>query len=592
MFALILVALAFALACQSKIYDSVSDLPGLSFDFILVGGGTAGSVVANRLTENPNFSVLVLEAGVTNEGVIDSQVPFLVIDMLMHPIWSYNYSTTPQSGLNDRVIPYQRARILGGCSAHNGMFYTRGSAEDFNRYAELTGDAGWSWDRLLPYFFKNEKWTAPADHHDTRGQFNPAVHSTTGKTEVSLAGYRWPVSSRVLQTTKEFPDEFPFNLDMNSGTPLGVGWLQGTIGGGERSSAATSYLSPEVQERPNLHILLNAQVVRVLANKTEQGVAFHSVEFSLNQSPSLSTVTANKEIILSAGTVGTAHILLNSGVGNKTTLEALGIPSVLDLPAVGQGVSDHAEVNPTWSVNSTETLDEIRQNQTRFNEAFAEYNETRTGPFTDIGVTHVSWSRVNLTSDTFRQFGGKDPSAGPATPHVELKFTTGSYGGLMPGHFFSINTGMVSPTSRGSVTLNSSNPLGPPLIDPGLLKSEFDLLAMREAVKMGKKFVTAPVWTGYILAPAPDLGNTTTNSALDEYIRNTAVSASHLVGSAAMSPRNAEYGVVDPDLLVKGAAGLRIIDASILPIVPSAHTQAATYAVAERGADLVKASWT
>ncbi|KAJ7489567.1 alcohol oxidase [Mycena latifolia] len=590
MLALIPVILALALACQSKIYNSVTDLPSLSYDFIIIGGGTAGSVLANRLTENPSFSVLVLEAGVTNEGVVDSQAPLLVNNMLMHPIWSYNYSTTPQPGLNGRAIPYARARILGGCSAHNGMFYTRGSADDFDRYATLTGDAGWSWDRILPYFLKNERWTAPADRHDTRGQFDPAVHSTRGVTSVSLESYRWPVSTRVMQTTKELPDEFPFNLDMNSGSPLGVGWLQFTIGGGERSSAATSYLPASVQHRPNLHILLNAQVFRLLANTTEHDVTIHGVEFSHNQSPALSIVTATKETILSAGTIGTAQILLASGIGNKTALAALGITPLLDLPSVGMNVSDHAAVDPTWIVNSTDTLDEVRQNATRFEEAFAQWNASRTGPFTSIGISHVGWKRLDLETEAFRGFG--DPSAGPRTPHVELKFTSGSGGGSMPGHFFSISTGVVSPIGRGSITLNTTHPLtGAPLIDPGLLGSEFDVRALREGVKLGRRFVAARAWAGYILAEVPNLAAATTDAALDEYVRATASTSWHLVGSAAMSARGAPHGVVDPDLRVKGAVGLRVIDASVLPIVPSAHTQAATYVVAERGADLVKAAW-
>ncbi|KAJ7026999.1 alcohol oxidase [Mycena alexandri] len=589
-----LVTLVLVTASQSKIYNSVSDLPGLKYDFIIVGGGTAGSVVANRLTENANFSVLVLEGGVTNQGVVDSEAPFLVGEMLAQPIWSWNYSTTPQVGLNGRTIPYQRARILGGCSAHNGMFYTRGSSDDFDRYAELTNDPGWSWDRVLPYFFKNERWTEPADHHDTRGQYNPAVHSTSGVTSVSLAGHRWPVAGRVIQTTKELPDEFPFNLDYNSGSPLGVGWLQFTIGGGERSSAATSYLTPQVQQRPNLHILLDARVVRLVANTTDDGqVAFHRVEFSHNQSPSLSIATANKEIVLSAGTANTPHILLNSGVGNKTELEELGIPVLLNLPSVGLNVSDHSAAIPSWIVNATgtETIQDVQGNITVFNEAFAEWNATKTGPFTVIGVTHVGWFRLNLSSAIFSGFG--DPSAGPSTPHIEMKFTDGGFGstGSQPGNFFSINVAVVSPMSRGSIKLNASDPSGPPLIDPGLLRSDFDVLAMREGIKMAKKFVTAPVWKGYILEETPALANATTDAALETFIRNTAGTSSHLVGSAGMSARDADYGVVDPDLRLKGASGLRIVDASVLPIVPSAHTQAAVYVVAERGADLIKAAW-
>ncbi|KAJ7210050.1 hypothetical protein GGX14DRAFT_534822 [Mycena pura] len=182
-----------------------------NYDFVIVGAGAAGNVVANILTEDPNFSVLVLEAGVSNEGVIDSIVPFFVDNLLSGAnIYEWNYTTTLQVGLNNRSIPYPRAHILGGCTSHNGMVYTRGSAEDYDPWAAVTGDSGWSWNNLLPYFFKNEKWKPPADHHDTRGESNPARFS-------------WPIfENQVIQTTREFPEEFPFNLDYNSGEPLGV----------------------------------------------------------------------------------------------------------------------------------------------------------------------------------------------------------------------------------------------------------------------------------------------------------------------------------------------------------------------------------
>ncbi|KAK7052417.1 pyranose dehydrogenase 3 [Favolaschia claudopus] len=585
----LLVGLAFNIVvCQSKIYGSVADLPGLTYDFIVVGGGTAGSVVASRLSENPAWSVLILEAGVTNEGVVLSEAPVLVNQMLSHPIWSWNYSTTPQPGLNGRAVSYQRAHILGGCSAHNGMFYTRGSADDFDRYAELTGDSGWSWDSIFPYFLKNERWTAPADHHDTRGQYNPRVHSSTGKTGVSLPGYRWPVGSRVMQTTKELSDDFPFNLDYNSGNPLGVGWLQYTIGGGERSSAATSYLTSDVQQRPNLHILLTARVFSLLSNKSNR-LSFNGVQFSHNGSPELFTVSAKKEIVLSAGTIGTPHVLMHSGVGNKADLEGLGIPVLLDLPSLGQNVSDHAAATTTWSVNSTDTQDELGQNMTFFNEAFAEWNSTKTGPFTTLGITHVGWARLKEGDEIFKQF--EDPAAGPRTPHIELKFTSGTFGGSRVGHYFSINVAVASPLSRGSIKLNSSNPLDPPLIDAGLLQSDFDVFVIQEAIKMAQKFVTAPVWKGYILEQITPPTNITTDSALRDFIRSTAGTSSHLAGSAGMSARNAGYGVVDPDLLLKGAVGVRIVDASVLPRIPSAHTQAATYVIAERGSDLIKQAW-
>ncbi|KAJ7237049.1 aryl-alcohol oxidase [Mycena haematopus] len=569
--------------CVAKIYENIADLPGLEYDFVIVGGGASGNVVANRLTENPHFSVLVLEAGVSNEGVIDSIVPFFVNNLLSGPnIYEWNYTTTPQVGLNNRVIPYQR----GGCTAHNGMVYTRGSAEDFHRYATVTGDPGWSWDNLLPYFFKNEKWTQPTDHHDTSGQYNPAVHSTHGINSVSLSGYHWPIfEDHVIQTTREFSEEFPFNLDFNSGEMLGVGWLQSTIGGGQRSTSATSYLAPKFTPRKNLHVLLHAQVSRLVSpRKTNQGVAFDGVEFS--QSGSLFTAKATKEIILSAGSVGTPTILMHSGIGDKKALTALGIASVLDLPSVGQNATDQPLIGAGWSVNSTQTVDSITQNATRFNEAYAQWNATHTGPFVEIPVTHIAWMRLDADSPIFENV--TDPAAGPNTPHIEMAVGTG--GSAPTGNFISFGMAALTPTSRGSVTIQSNNPFDPPLIDLGLLTTDFDIFILRESIKRAYRFVEAPVWEDYIIAPTLDLLNMSTD-ALDEFIRNNASPSWHLVSTAAMSAKDASYGVVNPDLLVKGASGLSIIDASIIPFIPSAHTQAAAYVVGERGADLVKERW-
>ncbi|KAJ7859960.1 glucose dehydrogenase short protein [Mycena olivaceomarginata] len=560
-----------------KLYDNVADLPGLKYDFVVVGGMSvplaeqAGNVVANRLTENPKISVLVLEAGLSNEGVTSSQVPFLLSQLIPDSTLQLDvdYTTVPMPGLNGRSMPYLRAFFLGGCSAHNGMIYAR--------------DKGWSWDRILPYFLKSEKWTPPADHHDTRGQFNPKVHGTKGPISVSLNGFPWSTfEEKVVQTTKELPHEFPFNVDMNSGQPLGVSWLQSTIGGGERSTSATGYLAPTFIRRPNLHVLLHAQVSK-LVNATHKAgkPGFGGVQFRYAH--------ASKEIILSAGPVGSPQILLNSGIGAHSTLSALGIPPVLDLPSVGKNASDHPSLLITqWEVNSNETFASVTGNATRFAEGLAQWNTSRTGPFVDSGVgTHIGFSRLPKHSPAFAVHA--DPSPGPGAPHLEMVFTPGG-SGAVGANLMTIDILVVSPVSRGSVTINSNDPFAPPLIDPGYLSSEFDVIALREGVAQAKRFVSAPVWSGYLGAMTTDIAGLS-DLELETLIRSGTGASFHLVGTAGMSARGARYGVVDPDLQVKGISGLSVIDASVVPIVPAAHTAAVTYAFAERGADLLKQRW-
>ncbi|KAF8218259.1 pyranose dehydrogenase [Mycena galopus ATCC 62051] len=588
MFALALATLVYFVPCLGKIYEDVAQLPGLSYDFVIVGGGTAGNVVANRLTENPNFSVLVLEAGVSNEGVIDSTVPFLNGDLLQPNIYEWNYTTVPQPGLNGRNIANLRAHILGGCSAHNGMVYTRGSTDDYDRFAAVTGDSGWSWDRLLPYFFKNEKWTPPVDHHDTRGQYDPAVHSTTGINSVSLSALNWPIfSQHVIESTKELPDEWPFLLDMNSGKPLGLGWLQSTIGGGMRSSSATSYLGLEFMRRENLHVLLHAQVSKLVGPTYLDGkLTFGGVQFA--QGSTLFVANAAKEIILSAGSVGTPSILMHSGIGDKAALADLEISTVLNLPSVGQNATDQPVFGAAWFVNSTQTLESLTLNETRFNRAFGQWNRSHTGPFSAQGATHIAW--LQLDTKVFASSNFSNPSPGQNSPHIEVAFSPGDILGSVESNSIAAGMVVLHPLSRGSVTINSSNPFDSPIIDVGFYTNDIDIFTARQAVKKLLRFVQASTWRDYIIAPVVDL-ESLSEAGLDEHIRNTTVSAAHLVGTAAMSSKDAQYGVVNPDLLVKGASGIRIIDASVFPFVVSGHTQAATYVIAERGADLVKAAW-
>ncbi|KAK7006418.1 GMC oxidoreductase [Favolaschia claudopus] len=582
----LILLLSFALAVTSTILTDVADLNklNLKFDFIVVGGGTAGNVVANRLSENPNHSVLVLEAGGSNTDVLDIIVPFFAPLATPDTPQDWNYTTTPQAGLDGRAIPYPRGFVLGGSSSVNYLVYTRGSKEDYDRWADVTGEPKWSWDELIPYIRKNERFIPTSN--DT-GKYNPAVHSFTGINSVSLPGFPTSIDSRIFETTAELPREFPFNLDMNSGYPIGIGWEAQTVKNGSRSSSATSYLAPQFVARPNLHVLLNARVTRVL--QTASG-DLRRIEFVQDLNGKKFTLTAIKEVILSAGSINTPKILLHSGIGDSTTLSSLGIKSIHHLPSVGRNLTDHPLVFFSFQVNSTDTWETAERNATLAAEQFAEWNTSRTGPLIDPPTNQLGWLRVPDNASVFE--GGRDPSAGLNTPHYEVIFGAGSFTPPPPtGNYISIFPAVVSPASRGSVTISTNNPFTPPLINPNLLDSPIDLFIMREALKSCLRFAAAPAWNSFIISPVANVSLKSTDAELDSFIRQNAATVFHPVGTASMSPKNANWGVVDPDLRVKGLKGLRVVDLSVAPFIPAAHTQAAAYIIGERASDFVKDMW-
>ncbi|KAI8980777.1 aryl-alcohol oxidase-like protein [Trametes punicea] len=551
------------------LYTDASQFPTLHYDFVVIGG------------TNPDFFVLVIEA-----------VPFLALANLPYSSVTWNYSTTPQASLNNRVLSYPRGRVLGGSTSINLMTYTPGSDDEYNRWAELTGNDYWAWKNLAPFYFKSSRLVPPVDNHSTAGLVDPADHGF-GPVEVSLPGLPSELDGRVVNASKASGAEFPFNIDMQSGNSVGVSIVQSTIGGGIRSSSSRAYLEPHIH-RKNLHVLIQNTVTRLVKSGSSDGVPiFKQVEFAPSWSAKRKIVTANKEVVLSAGSIGTPQILMLSGIGDATELKPLGIKPVVNLPDVGKNLQDHPIMSNYWVVNSNNTFDDVLRNASIFNADLAQWLANKTGLFSNSFPNAVAFLRIPRNASIFKSV--RDPSAGSCSAHFEMIWGDGYGATVVPqpgtGHFVTIYTAVVSPTSVGSVRLASADPFTFPLINPNFFNTSFDQFAMLSAVKAARAFMATRPWRGFVVSRFGPVGTAETDQDIIAAARDAIVTIWHPTSTARMSPKNASWGVVDPQLLVKGVSGLRIVDASVIPIIPAAHTSAPTYILAERAAEFIKRAW-
>ncbi|EKM75486.1 hypothetical protein AGABI1DRAFT_123150 [Agaricus bisporus var. burnettii JB137-S8] len=584
-----LALLGIQVARSAITYQNPTDLPGdVDYDFIVAGGGTAGLVVASRLSENPEWNVLVIEAGPSNKDVFETRVPGLSSEL--RPRFDWNYTTIPQDALGGRSLNYSRAKLLGGCSSHNGMVYTRGSRDDWDNYAEITGDQALSWDSILPVMKRAEKFSKDSSHKPVKGHIDPSVHGDDGKLSVVASYTNASFNDLLLETAKELSGEFPFKLDMNDGRPLGLTWTQYTIDQrGERSSSATAYLEGTGN---NVHVLVNTLVTRIVS--AENGTDFRSVEFATDADSPKIQLRAKKEVIVSGGVINSPQILMNSGIGRREVLGANGIDTLVDNPSVGKNLSDQAATIIMLDTTLPITDYDV-------DAALIEWKKSHTGPLAQGGrLNHLTW--VRLPDD---KLDGLDPSSGKNSPHIEFQFGQISHQ-LPPSGVpreapipseASIDTVLqfavvnLYTVSRGSISLSNNDPFSHPLIDLNMFGEEIDPAILREGIRSARRMLSSQAFKGFVGETVFPPSDATSDEDLDTFLKTSTVSYVHGVGTLSMSPQSASWGVVNPDFRVKGTSGLRVVDASVIPFAPAGHTQEPVYAFAEHASALIAKSY-
>ena len=525
------------------------------FDFIVVGGGTAGCVVAARLSEDPGLRVALIEAGGSNQHY-SVTTPASVAAVIAHREFNWNLNTVPQAALRHRRIPVPRGRLLGGTGSMNGMVYHRGHPLDYEDWAGQ-GLPNWGWAQVLPYFTRSE-------HNDDY----PAstYHGRTGPLHVSYV--RRPNTMTRTYITAVHSLGFSLCEDFAGPNPEGVGLRQATIHRGRRVSTATAYLQPALA-RSNLAIFKNTRVRRILF----EGRRAAGVEAALGNSGSV-RIGADQEVILTSGAIHTPQLLLCSGVGDASQLADFGITTVAHLPGVGRNLHDHPASPVRVHTRSTEAYGLSASTALRSIWIALQYLVARSGP---------------LASNVFESVAFLRTSAGLDRPDFQFVFQPANPpppdSWIPRGHGYGISPVLLYPKSRGTVRLVSPDPEAEPLIDPKLLDHADDLRRMVRAVQLCRRILRAPAFSAYRAQeyqPAPEVES---DADIESFIRATTATVYHPVGTCQMGV--GPDAVVDPELKVRGVDALRVADASVFPSIVGGNTNAPTIMVAERAADFI-----
>ena len=533
-----------------------------TYDYIIIGAGSAGCMLAKRLTENPNKKVLLIEAG-KNDNYIWIHIPVGYLYCIDNPRADWRFKTAAEKGLNGRSLLYPRGRVLGGCSSINGMIYMRGQAGDYESWVQATGDDSWSWENAL------KRYKSFEDYHSAANEW----HGKGGEWTVSRQRLRWPIMDRFKEAAVEAG--IPASEDFNCGDNFGVGYFDVSQRAGWRLNTSKAFLR-DAAKRPNLTVLTQAIVTKLkidLATKNCLGVEYIKDGQSRE---ALCAIEQGGEVLLSAGAIGSVQILERSGIGAAAHLKQLGIPVIADLPGVGENLQDHLQLRMVYKVNGIKTLNTKANTLLGKMMIGLEYLFKRSGP-------------MSMAPSQLGAFAYSSPEQKRANVEYHVQpLSLEKFGeDLHSFNAFTASVCNVRPTSRGCVHINSIDPEAPPVISPNYLSTDEDRKVAAESLRLTRKIAQQAALGPYAPEEYKPGVQYQTDDELVKAAGDIGTTIFHPVGTCKMGRDNDPMAVLDSELRVRGIHHLRVVDASAMPTITSGNTAAPTMMIAERVAELL-----